>query len=200
MNSPLPKNQFSPEDYLAWEATQDTKHEYLDGEVFAMVGVKESHAVVALNLATTLRSHLRGSPCQAYISDMKLHVAEENAYSYPDVFVTCDERDRTPAAEYFKSHPVVVIEVLSESTAAYDRGRKFASYRKLPTLTEYALIDPDALSVEIFRRDPTNHWVLYPYGPGERVEFSSVGLSLPIEEIYEGVTLQSGDTSRAQSS
>lgn len=199
MSSPLPRARFSPEDYLAWEATRETKHEYLDGEVFDMVGAKDSHTLVAGNVFVALKLHLRGRPCQAYISDMKLRVEADNAYFYPDVFVTCDELDRGPAAEYFKSRPALVVEVLSDSTAAYDRGRKFAAYRKLPSLGEYALVDPDALSVEIFRRDPTDHWVLYPFGAGEEVEFASVGLKLPIESIYEGVSFRSRDGTDAQS-
>lgn len=137
-----------------------------------------------------LKLHLRGRPCQAYIADMKVRVEADTAYFYPDVFVTCDELDRSAAAEYFKSRPTLIAEVLSESTAAYDRGRKFAAYRELPSLSEYALFDPDAMSVEIFRRDATGHWVLFPSGQGEEVEFTSIGLKLPIESIYDGVRFE----------
>lgn len=196
MGSPLPRTRLSPEDYLAWEATQETKNEYLDGEVFGMVGVKDSHATVTGNLFAAIRQHLKGTPCRPYVAEMKLRVEAANAFFYPDVFVTCDERDRGPAADYAKSHALLVIEVLSESTAAYDRGRKFACYRLLPSLREFVIVDPDTPSIECFRRDATDHWVLYPFEAGERVELASVGLSMRIEEIYEGV-VTGGESSPA---
>lgn len=198
MGSPLPQTRFSPEDYLAWEATQETKNEYLDGEVSGMVGVKDSHAIVAGNLFVALKQHLKATSCRTYAAEMKLRVESANAYFYPDVFVTCDERDRGAAADYFKSHAVLVIEVLSDSTAAYDRGRKFACYRQLPSLREFVIVDPDMPSIECFRRDATDHWVLYPFGAGERVDFASVGLSAPMEEIYEGVDPDAAPTEREQ--
>jgi Uma2 family endonuclease len=120
---------------------------------------------------------------------MKLRVESANCFFYPDVFVTCDPRDRTAETDYFKLHPILVAEVLSESTAAFDRGRKFGIYRELESLREYVLVDPDRHSVEVFRRDPTDHWVLYPYGPGSEVELTSIGLRVPIVTIYEDVEL-----------
>jgi Uma2 family endonuclease len=189
MNLPQSKSQFSPEDYLAWENIQDTRNEYVAGEVFAMVGARDAHNTVTLNLAVLLRNHLRGGPCRVFAVDMKLRVESANCFFYPDVFVTCDERDRTLESDYFKSHAVLVAEVLSDSTAAFDRGRKFGFYRELQSLREYVLIDPDAHNVEIFRRDPTDHWVLYPFGPGSEVELASVGLRTPIGAIYEDVAV-----------
>ncbi|MFT4243655.1 MAG: Uma2 family endonuclease [Acidovorax sp.] len=185
MSRPALKDRFDAEAYLAWEAEQTEKHEYANGEVFAMSGALENHVTVALNVAIALRSHLRGGPCSVFISDMKLHVQADDAFYYPDVFVTCAESDR--AESRHKSTPSLVVEVLSSSTAAYDRGAKFASYRKLPSLREYVLIDPERLSVDLFRRGDDGHWVLHPFVAGERVEFSSVGLALPIEDLYEDV-------------
>ena len=189
MNLLQPRSQFSPEDYLAWENIQESRNEYVAGEVFAMVGARDAHVTITGNLFALLRDHLRGGRCRVFFTDMKLRVESANCFFYPDVFVTCDERDRTPERAYFKSHAVLVAEVLSDSTVAFDRGRKFAFYRELQSLREYVLIDPDAHNVEIFRRDPTDHWVLYPFGPGSEVELASVGLRTPIGAIYEDVAV-----------
>jgi Uma2 family endonuclease len=140
MSPPGHKPFFDAQAYLAWEAEQTNKHEYHDGEVFAMAGASEAYVTVALNVAMALRNHLRGSPCSVFISDMKLRVEEDNAFFYPDVFVTCAESDRSQSDS--KSAPVLIVEVLSPTTSAFDRGAKFAAYRKLPTLREYALIHP----------------------------------------------------------
>lgn len=185
-----PSPRFDAAAYLDWEARQPEKHEYLGGEVFAMAGASRAHATIALNVATALRNHLRGGPCSVFISDMKLHVQADDAFYYPDVFVTCAESDRTQ--DQYMSAPSLVVEVLSPSTSAYDRGGKFASYRKLPTLREYVLIDPERLSVDLFRRHEDGHWALYPAEAGQTVAFDSVGLSLPIETLYEDVDLQPG--------
>ncbi len=116
-----------------------------------MAGASDAHVTVAGNVYMALRNHLRGSPCSVFISDMKLRVEEDNAFFYPDVFVTCADSDR--GQSHSKSAPVLVVEVLSPTTSAYDRGAKFAAYRKLPTLREYALIDPERLSLDLFRRE-----------------------------------------------
>ena len=189
MNLPQPRPGFSPQEYLEWEKLQEARHEYIAGEAFSMVGAKDAHNTVSGNLYMVLRSHLRGGPCRTFAVDMKLRVESANCFFYPDVFVTCDPRDRTAESDYFKLHPILVAEVLSESTAAFDRGRKFGIYRELESLREYVLVDPDRQSVEVFRRDATDHWVLYPCGPGSDVEFASIGLRVPIGTIYEDVEL-----------
>ncbi|MFN4149213.1 MAG: Uma2 family endonuclease [Rhodocyclaceae bacterium] len=184
------KPVFSAEDFLAWEATQTEKHEYIAGEVFSMAGASDAHVTISGNVFAALRSHLRGKPCRTYIADMKLRIDTADAFFYPDVFVTCSAADA--ALPLFKREPLLIIEVLSKATAAFDRGGKFAHYRRLPSLQEYALVDGEQIAVDVFRRDAGGHWVLYPYGPGEVVEFSSVGLTLPIDAIYEDVVLENG--------
>lgn len=174
---------FDAATYLAWEAEQPAKHEYLDGEVFAMAGASAAHVTIALNMAMALRNHLRGGPCSVFISDMKLQVAADNAFFYPDVFVTCAPSDK--AQDQYKSSATLVVEVLSPTTSAYDRGAKFAAYRKLADLREYMLVDPERLSVDLFRRDGQGRWVLYPYEAQQTVELASVGLTLPMEALYE---------------
>jgi len=188
MSLPAPQPVFDAQAYLAWEAEQSTKHEYHDGEVFAMAGASDAHVTVAGNVYMALRNHLRGSPCSVFISDMKLRVEEDNAFFYPDVFVTCADSDR--GQSHSKSAPVLVVEVLSPATSAYDRGAKFAAYRKLPTLREYALIDPERLSLDLFRREgDSKRWVLHPIEAGGHVEWASVGLQVPLEALYEDVPM-----------
>ncbi|MEI7869633.1 MAG: Uma2 family endonuclease [Candidatus Methylumidiphilus sp.] len=185
MGIPLPAVMFSFEDYLAWEGGQLEKHEFVRGETFAMAGAKRAHVTVSLNLASAFKTHLRGTPCRAYMADMKLRVEAADAGFYPDVMVSCDSRDH--AADLYLSHPVLVVEVLSDSTAAYDRGDKFADYRKLPSLQEYAIVDIDSRRVECFRRNGENHWVLFDFeGVGE-CEFASIGLSIPLAAVFEDV-------------
>lgn len=188
MTVPAARPPFDASSYLDWEADQPEKHEYLVGEVFAMAGASEAHVTLAGNVYMALRAHLRGGPCSVFISDMKLRVEADNAFFYPDVFVTCAESDR--AHSHYKAAPSLVVEVLSPTTSAYDRGAKFAAYRKLPSLREYALVDTERLSIDLFRRDETGHWVLYPSEGGDTVEFASVGLSVPVDRVYEDVNME----------
>ena len=182
---PLPKtvDRFDAAAYLAWEEEQPGRNEYIDGEVFAMVGVRQSHNVATGNLYSALRRELKGSPCRAFIESVKTRVEAANCFFYPDVVVSCDARDRlTP--EYL-SYPLLVVEVLSDSTAAFDRGAKFAAYRKLESLRDYVLIDVAAQRVEVFRRNAENHWVLYEYGAGDRVELASLSLEIDCAEVLD---------------
>lgn len=196
MSQPAPQYRFDAPAYLDWEKQQAQKHEYLDGEVFAMAGASDAHVTLALNLAVALRAHLRGGPCSVFISDMKLRVEADNAYFYPDVFVTCDPADRAQAQH--KSAPTLVAEMLSPSTSAYDRGAKFAAYRKLPSLREYVLIDPERSSVDLFRRNEDGQWVLFPHeASDDLLELASVGLSLPLAQLYEDVEFQARSASSA---
>ena len=189
MTLPARQPRFDAQNYLEWEAGQAEKHQYLDGEVFAMVGASDAHVTIAGNVYMALRQHLRGGPCSVFISDMKLRVEEDNAFFYPDVFVTCAAADREQGQ--YKSAPSLVVEVLSPSTSAYDRGAKFAAYRKLPSLGEYLLIDSERLSADLFRRDEAGRWVLYPFdAAAQQLDLASVGLQLPLSALYEEVQLE----------
>ena len=180
--------RFDVSSYLEWEEKQTEKHEYRDGFVMTRAECSDKHVTIMGNVAMALRQHLRGGPCSVFFSDMKLRVEEDNAFFYPDVFVTCADADR--AQSHHKSAPSLVVEVLSPSTSAYDRGAKFASYRKLTSLREVALIDSERLSVDLFRRDEQGRWVLYPFDAlGQQLELASVGLHLPIDALYEAVHL-----------
>ena len=183
---------FDVEAYLAWEERQVEKHEYIAGEVFAMVGARREHVVVSGNLYAAFKQRLRGGPCQAYVADLKLRVEAADAFFYPDVVVSCDPRDH--AASQFIAHPTLIVEVLSESIAAFDRGNKFAAYRTLPSLREYVLVDIEARRLETFRRTPENDWLFHESlaGCGECF-FPALNVSIPFEEIFENVVPQAGE-------
>lgn len=190
MGAPQHTPAFTLDDYMAWEAQQTERHEYLNGEVFAMTGAKDAHNTIAGNLFVALRSTLRGTPCRAFIADMKLRVDQADAVFYPDLLVTCDPRDRAPEADTAKRHPTLLVEVLSESTAAYDRGLKFEQYRRIESLQEYLLVEQDRRHVDIFRKDADGRWVLESCGPEGQFSLASLGLVLPMDLVYEDVAFE----------
>ena len=171
-------------DFLAWEETQSERHEFVRGEVFAMVGARRVHGLVSLNVAAALKSQLRGSPCRAFNETMKLQAAED-VLLYPDVFVTCDPADlRT---DRIFNAPTVVVEVLSPSTQSYDRGQKFTWYRRLTSLREYLLVDPDSRELQLFRRGADGLFTLHDLTGAAQVELTSIGCTLPADEIFDGL-------------
>ena len=185
MGQAAPKPVFTTADYLAWESAQAERHEYIDGEVFAMAGAEDRHVTVAGNLYIALRQHLSGSPCRTFMSDMRLHVAAANSYFYPDVLVTCSALDL--ASSMVKTEPKLIAEVLSPSTAAYDRGLKFSHYRRIASLEEYVLIDLDTRTTDCFRKRDDGLWVLHPFARGEAVSLASVALELSAEQLFAEV-------------
>lgn len=182
----------SPEDYLKAEENSPIKHEYRYGDVYAMAGASNTHVVISLNMASMLRNHLRGKGCQTYISDTKAHIELLDIYYYPDVIVSCDQRDR--AFDNFLRYPCLIIEVLSPSTEAFDRGDKFADYRHMESLKEYVLVSQNRQSVECFRRNPEGQWVLYPYTQGDEIHLASVDFRCAIANVYEDVTFEPPQT------
>ncbi len=183
MALPQQKQVFDATAYLAWEAAQPDRNEYMAGEVFAMVGVRQAHNVATGNLYAYLRSELKGAPCRVFIESVKTRIEAADCFFYPDVVVTCDARDR--ATPDYVSHPLLVVEVLSDSTAAFDRGNKFAAYRKLESLQEYVLVDLSARRVELFRRNAEGRWVLYEYNAEDTIEFASLSLRGPVALVFE---------------
>ena len=190
------KNSFyiSREDYLEGEQVSPIKHEYRRGQVYAMVGAKKPHIIIASNLIMLLGNHLNNSPCLVLSSDIKVRLEEADCYYYPDVAVTCDERD-TNSTEDFIVYPILIIEVLSPSTAAFDRGEKFADYQTSPSLREYVLIHQAQMSVECFHLSESGSWVSQIYGQGEEVKFLSMDFRCDIASIYRKVpgVLKGGD-------
>ena len=176
----------APEAYLQMEENSSIKHEYIDGQAYAMAGASDAHVTIALNLATELRNHLRGSGCRVYISDMKARLESLNRFYYPDVMVTCDQRDRETSQ--YKRFPCLIVEVLSDSTEAFDRGDKFADYQSLETLQEYVLINTKRQRVECFRRAENGLWELQSYTPVQpSLQLRSINFTGAIAALYEDV-------------
>jgi Uma2 family endonuclease len=175
----------SGEEFLAWDATQPERHDFVDGEVFAMAGAEDRHVTTCGNLYMALRQHLAGTPCRTFMADMKLHAQASDSYFYPDVLVTCSPIDR--ASALVKREPTLLVEVLSPSTAAYDRGEKFARYRQISSLAEVVFIDLDSRRCDVFRKAPDGLWVLHPFERGDALKLASVGLELPAERLFAEV-------------
>ncbi|MEG4838564.1 Uma2 family endonuclease [Microcoleus sp. B9-D4] len=184
----ISKNNFyiSPEEYLEGERVSPIKHEYRRGHVYAMTGAKKPHIIIASNLVRLLGNHLLNTPCLVLSSDIKVRLQEANCYYYPDVAVTCDERD-TLTTEDFILYPSLVVEVLSPSTAAFDRGDKFADYQTSPSLQEYVLITQSEIKIECFRVNAEGNWVSQTYRLGEELELTSIDFRCPIAQVYQKV-------------
>jgi len=178
----------TPEDYLRLEAQSPVRHEYVAGEMYAMTGASIRHNLIAGSIYSALRSHLKDSPCRVVMEGVKLRVARDNAFYYPDVMVSCDPRlDRLSADDMVIDQPVVLVEVLSESTAGIDRREKMSAYRKLATLKEYVLVEQDSRHVEVYRRIGDVGWEQIILEAGDALELVSLEFRLPLDEIYDGV-------------
>ena len=182
MGQPAHKPVMTAADYLAWEAEQTERHEFVGGETFAMAGAEDRHVTVTMNVGFALRQHLAGTPCRTFITDMRLHVAALGNYFYPDIMVTCSAADL--ASPMAKSEPKLIVEVLSPSTAAYDRGLKFSHYRNLPSLQEYVLIDIDTRAVDCYMLGTDGLWVLHPFAANETVTLASVALQVTAAQLF----------------
>jgi Uma2 family endonuclease len=182
-------SHLTPEEYLYLERQSDIKHEYIDGEIYAMAGASDAHVTIAGNLFAQLLSHLRGSECRVYISDMKARLDSLNRFYYPDVMVTCDFRDRETAT--YKRFPCLIVEVLSDSTEAFDRGDKFIGYQTLETLQEYVLINTKQQRLDCFRRTDGHSWLYQSYSNiQETFELKCVSFQSSLESLYENVVLE----------
>ncbi|WP_013320879.1 Uma2 family endonuclease [Gloeothece verrucosa] len=176
----------SPEDYLEGESVSPIKHEYRRGQVYAMVGAKKPHIVLASNLARLLGNHLENSPCLVLTSDIKVRLEEADCYYYPDLAVTCDERDINNTDEFIL-YPLLVVEILSKSTEKFDRGEKFADYQTSPLLQEYVLIKQTEMKIECFRRSDSGQWTSHIYQSGDEVHLASVDFRSDLATLYRKV-------------
>jgi Uma2 family endonuclease len=177
----------SEQEYLAFERASPEKHEYANGEIFAMSGGTAEHSAVILNLLAELRGALSGRGCRAFESNMRVHIPATGRYVYPDGSIVCGRPELTDDTRDTLLNPRVVIEVLSSSTEAYDRGDKFASYRTIPSVQEYLLASQSEPRLELFTRQPDRSWNLRIFGPGERAELVSVGCAVEVDRVYDGV-------------
>lgn len=175
------------EAYLAWEELQPERHEYVDGEVYAMTGVRVAHNDININAFVFLRRALTGTPCKVFGIDLKLQISPDGDHLYPDLMVTCDPRDTQSGDGRFISHPWLLAEVLSDSTAAYDRGRKFELYRSIDTLTHYLLIEQTRPYAELFFKNEQGLWVLQPLQADGLIPIARLGQPWPVASLFEGV-------------
>jgi Uma2 family endonuclease len=180
----MPAAKLTLQEFIAWENAQAERNEFYRGEVFAMVGARRSHGLVVGNLMRELGVRLRGSPCRPFSESMKLQIADDTLL-YPDVFVTCD-RDDLRTEMIFRA-PTLVVEVLSPGTQAYDRSRKFALYRRIPSLREYVLVDPDTRDVQAFRRNADDQWVLFDMSEEAALVLPCIDVTVPLADLFDGV-------------
>ncbi len=176
----------SVEDYLILNRnSKDTRYEYLDGEIRMLAGGSPDHSIIIANLTSAIKGSLKGSQCRVYNSDLQLRLSEKR-YVFPDVTISCDERDRNQ--KEMIRHPRVVVEVLSPTTEATDRGKKAAYYRACPTIQEYMMVDSEEVFVEVHRREE-ERWTINTFEPGDTITLESLGVRFPIEDAYEGTSL-----------
>ena len=178
----------TPHEYFAWEEGQTSRHEYIGGKVYAMSGGTINHCEIAGNLLAMLKTHLRGSGCKTLNSDARVNIQGSNDYVYPDLSVTCDARDQATAQ--FITYPCLIIEVLSPTTEAYDRGNKFRMYRRNPSLQDYVLVDANSIAIDLYHKEPDGKWDIVDYRAGDVVELKSVNLTFPIEQVYEDIIFE----------
>jgi Uma2 family endonuclease len=182
--------RLTPEEYFAWEEKQLEKHEYIDGEVYAMSGGSKNHSLIAVRLITLFANHLESSQdtsCETGNSDLRVKIVGTNNYTYPDVSVTCDERDKTTTQ--FITYPCLIVEVLSDSTEAYDRGGKFRLYQNNLVLQDYLLVSSTRIEMDLYHKKDTGEWIIVNYKAGDIVELKSIGLKFPIEQVYRSLVL-----------
>jgi Uma2 family endonuclease len=184
------KTYLTPEEYLALERRNEYKSEYVDGEMVAMTGASRRHNLINVNIVGEVSRQLRGRQCEAYASDMRVRVPSTRSYVYPDVVVVCGEPQLEDDYLDTLLHPTVLVEVLSESTERYDRGRKFGFYRTIESLAEYVLVAQDECRVEQYAKQPDGRWLLTDHrSPEDVVELASIQCTLRLSEIYEKVAL-----------
>jgi len=187
MGLPKLKTKVSVDDYLEGEMLSTVKHEYIDGEVYAIAGSSDIHNMIAGEMYALLLSHLRNSKYQTFIGDIKVRASKE-VYYYPDVLVSCEQNPENP---YFRNQPILIIEVTSPSTAHIDRREKLLFYQQMPSVQEYVIVDQHKMNVEVHRRQANGGWITYYFNESDDiVELASVELSIPLPEIYRRVRFQ----------
>lgn len=181
-------SHLTPEEYFTWEEKQLEKHELIDGQVYAMTGGSVNHSRIAIRFATMVDTHLDASSCITGNSDLRVNIVGTNNYTYPDISVTWDDRDQT-TTQYI-TYPCLIIEVLSKTTEAYDRGGKFRMYQNNPVLKDYLLVSSTAMEIDLYHKNDAGQWMIINYGEGDTIELKSINLSFPIEQIYRGLNLE----------
>ena len=186
--STAPIRRLTPQEYLAIERTAEFKSEFFGGEMFAMAGATREHIVISGNVHSDLHHQLRDRNCEVYQSDMRVRVSHTGLYTYPDVSVVCGKPQFEDANVDTLLNPKVIVEVLSDSTEGYDRGKKFQHYRNISSLTEYMLIAQDSPHVEVHTRQPDGRWLMWETNDlTSVVRLQSIECSLKVSDIYARV-------------
>ncbi len=186
--SAIPKTKLTPEEYLEFERKSEERHEYFDGAIFAMSGARRNHNKVATNISGLIWQHLKGVDCESYSNDMRVFVPKTGLYTYPDVVVVCGEPQFQDKVFDTLLNPTLLIEVLSESTESYDRGKKFQHYRSIESLREYVLISQDEARIEKYVKSGDGFWVLSEaVGLDSEIEFSSIECRVALDEVYDKI-------------
>jgi len=189
--SALPKPYLSPEEYLAIERIAERKSEYYSGETFAMAGASERHNLIVTNTVSELRTLLKNRTCKVYPSDMRVKIPQTGLYTYPDIVVVCSKPVFEDDVKDTLLNPTLIVEVLSESTEAYDRGKKFEHYRKIPSLAEYLLIAQDRCRIEQFIKQDDGRWLFSEINSRDAiVKLPSVNCELAVAEGYDKVEFE----------
>ena len=184
------KPLLTPEEYLAIERRAETKSEYFGGEIFLLAGASERHNLIVANLVGEFRSQLKKRSCKVYPSDMRVKIQATGLHTYPDVVVVCGEPKFEDDHKDTLLNPTLIVEVLSDSTEAYDRGKKFDHFRTVDSLSDYLLVAQDHPKVEYYTRQPNGKWLLSVFNNlQEVIELAEVACELPLNEIYDKVEL-----------
>ena len=193
MSQAVRQHRFEPDEYLAMERASETRHEFFDGEIFALAGVSRSHNRTASNLVVALSNRLAGRDCDVYSNDLRVLVEATGLFTYPDVVVTCGGEVFADGERDTLTNPLVLIEILSPSTEAYDRGKKFEHYQRIPSIREFVLVSQDQKRVEIFRRLNAGEWSYRVFEPGTtddddgEIPLAAIDATIRFDEIYRRV-------------
>ena len=179
------------EEYFEWEEMQEERHEYWDGEVVAMAGTTKNHHRVARNFSNRLNTAFGDGPCEVFTADIRVRVEPRRKYFYPDVVVSCDDREDE---DLYINYPCLIIEVLSASTEAIDRGIKFAKYRAILSLKEYVLVQVSQPGVEVYQRSDRGQWIYSVYGMDDCFLLDSVGVEVAVADLYHQVAFELSET------
>lgn len=186
--SAIPKTKLTAKEYLKFERKSGMKHEYFDGEIFAMAGAKRNHNIVNQNLNGLVWQHLKNKDCESYSGDMRIFVPETGLYTYPDLVIVCGEPQFQDDVFDTLLNPTLLVEVLSESTEGYDRGKKFQHYRSIESLQEYVLVSQDEAWIEKYVKRGDGFWTLSEaVGLDSEIEFSSIECKIPLSEVYDKI-------------
>lgn len=183
------ETKFTAEQYLALEDVSETKHEYYDGVIYNMAGGTPDHNLISMNIGAALNRHLEATPCRVFDSDMRILVEDEELYTYPDVSVVCGKLQFAPKSKLTLINPLILVEVMSPSTRAYDRGQKFKFYKKIRSLQELMLVEADRAHVEVLRRISRGQWTIEIYNGLDAVAaLNSIECEISLRQIYAKVT------------